>query len=147
MSVLGRKALMTLIDQSHGTEQHPDRYNHMQCWCQCLGERWCVSEPTWSMLGRKVAEPNIGDDNDNENDDHVTLLSHHHIITSSYQWYDDDMIWYDMMMNLKTVDAKKHKKCCIFVCFFVTRCRMYCNLQYNAHLWIGEKWSKKRDLT
>ena len=28
---------------SHGTEQHPDRYNRMQCWCQCLGERWWVS--------------------------------------------------------------------------------------------------------
>ena len=21
----------------------PDRYNHMQCWCDCLGERWWVS--------------------------------------------------------------------------------------------------------
>ena len=29
--------------ERHGTEQHPDRYNHMQCWCHCLGESWWVS--------------------------------------------------------------------------------------------------------
>ena len=49
-SLLSHQEHFTVIRQMRmscgsylGTEQHPDRYNHMQCCCKCLQERWWVA--------------------------------------------------------------------------------------------------------